>query len=111
MGVPAFLEQRRMQRRHVTTLLPGTLLDAEQRVLQCKPVDISPEGLSILSGAVLPVGTALELKTHNASIAFEVIWQKPDFGKKGLVRYGLKACDPAVDLETLFRDAGCLKTL
>ncbi len=109
MGVLAFSEQRRSQRRFLTTLLPGTLVDKEERVLQCKPVDISPEGLSILSGTVLPVGTAFHLKTHNASIAFEVIWQKPDFGKKGLLRYGLKTIDPNVDLESLFRDANCLK--
>ena len=110
MGVPVLVEKRRHQRRMLTTLLPGTLLDSEQRVLQCKPVDISPDGLSILSGIMLPLGSSLSLNTHNAVIHFEVMWQKPDFGKKKLFRYGLKTVDPDVDLEAVFRNAGCLKT-
>jgi hypothetical protein len=85
------------------------LLDHEQKVLHCRPIDLSQEGLSVLSEAQLSVGMQLTLRTHNQSVALEVIWQRPDFGKQGLSRYGLRAIDPAIDLEEMFRSAGCLK--
>ncbi len=109
MGDPALDEQRRSPRRVLTKLLPGPLIGADQKVLQCRPIDLSSEGLSILSEAQLSIGTGLTLKTHNQSIELQVMWQRPDFGKQGLIRYGLRAIDPNLDLEMLFRESGCLK--
>jgi hypothetical protein len=109
MGEPRLNEQRRSPRRLLTKLLPGPLLDHEQKVLHCRPIDLSPEGLSILSATQLSIGAELTLRTHNQSVNFVVMWQRPDFGKQGLIRYGLAAVDPAIDLEHLFRSSGCLK--
>lgn len=109
MGDPALDEQRRSPRRVLTKLLPGPLLDSENKVLHCRPIDLSQEGLSILTEVQLSIGTQLTLKTHNQIVPLEVIWQKPDFGKQGLSRYGLKSNDDSIDLEHMFRSAGCLK--
>lgn len=110
MGLAARLLQRRASPRKMIRLLPGPIIDTHNTVVQCRPVDISHEGLSILSEAMLSVGDHLILKTHKDSVALEVIWWKQDFGKQGLSRYGLKATDPSADLEKIFEDAGCMKT-
>jgi hypothetical protein len=109
MGDPALDEQRRSARRVLTKLLPGPLLDQEQKVLHCRPIDLSQEGLSILTEVQLSIGQQLTLKTHNQSVTLEVVWQRQDFGKHGLMRYGLRAIDPTTDLEHMFRSTGCLK--
>jgi hypothetical protein len=109
MGESALDEQRRSPRRVLTKLLPGPLLDSENKVLHCRPIDLSQEGLSILTEVQMSIGTKLTLKTHNQTVAFEVIWQKPDFGKRGLTRYGLRSSDESIDLEHMFRSTGCLK--
>lgn len=108
MALPALKEQRQSP-RILTKSLPGALVDSEQRVLQCRPLDLSPEGLAIVSHTLLKVGARIMLKTHKDSITLEVLWQKSDFGKRSLYRYGLKVVDPAVDLEAIFRESRCLK--
>lgn len=110
MGLAARLLQRRASPRKTIRLLPGPIIDTHNNVLQCRPVDISTEGLSILSETQLSVGDHLVLKTHKDAIALEVIWSKQDFGKQGLLRYGLKATQADTDLEKIFADAGCLKS-
>ena len=111
MGLPAKTEPRRSSRRVMLRILPGAIIDANNAVIQCRPVDLSQEGLSILSETNLDVGDLLTLRTHNASIALEVVWQRADFGKQGLSRYGLKTKDSTFDLEILFRETGCLKLI
>ncbi len=108
MADPALAEQRSGPRL-LLKLLPGPLVDQAQKVLQCKPIDLSPSGLSILTSSLLPLGSELVLKTHKDTVRFVVVWQKPDFGKQGLFRYGLEVVDRGVDLEALFRAASCLK--
>ncbi|MBC7658469.1 MAG: PilZ domain-containing protein [Chitinophagaceae bacterium] len=111
MGLPAKTEPRRSSRRVMLRILPGAIIDASNAVVQCRPVDLSTEGLSILSESNLDVGDQLTLRTHNASIELEVVWRRADFGKQGLSRYGLKTKDSTVDLEILFRETGCLKLI
>ena len=111
MGLAAKNEPRRSSRRVMLRILPGAIIDATNAVIQCRPVDLSPEGLSILSETNLSVGDQLALRTHNASIALEVVWRRADFGKQGLTRYGLKTKDATFDLEILFRETGCLKLI
>lgn len=108
MAVPALKEQRRTPRL-LTKSLPGALIDSDQRILQCRPLDLSDEGLAIVSHTLLPVGSLVTLKTHKDSITLEVLWQKSDFGKRLLYRYGLRVVDPHVDLETVFRESRCIK--
>lgn len=111
MGLAAKNEPRRSSRRMMLRILPGAIIDATNVVIQCRPVDLSVEGLSILSEITLDVGDHLTLRTHNDSIALEVVWRRADFGKQGLTRYGLKTKDTTFDLEILFRETGCLKLI
>ncbi|MCX6130297.1 MAG: PilZ domain-containing protein [Proteobacteria bacterium] len=109
MAVLANIELRSSPRQVLTKCLPGPLLDLNLKTLTCKPLNISAEGLAVLSPVQLSVGAELTLKTHKDTIKLKVIWQKPDFGKQGLFRYGLQAIDPCIDLESLFRESSCLK--
>lgn len=101
--------EKRSSRRVILRILPGAIIDSNNNVIQCRPVDLSSDGLSILTETPLEVGAILALRTHNASIALEIVWRRADFGKHGLVRYGLRTKDSSVDLENIFREAGCLK--
>lgn len=103
--------EKRSSRRVMLRILPGAVIDSNNSVIQCRPVDLSSEGLSILSETSLDVGATVSLRTHNATIALEIVWRRADFGKQGLVRYGLKSKDSTVDLEKLFRETGCLKLI
>jgi len=111
MGDPAKSEPRRSSRRVMLRILPGAIVGANNEVIQCRPVDLSQEGLSILSESNLKVGDLVTLRTHNDSIPMEVVWRRADFGKQGLTRYGLKTKEAAFDLEILFRQTGCLKLI
>ncbi|SMF21444.1 PilZ domain-containing protein [Pseudobacteriovorax antillogorgiicola] len=108
MGSPLVLEKRRKQRRALTGLLPGSLLNQQGDKVNARPVDISPEGLGIVTDLILDLGHILFLKTHNQHIELEVSWGKRDFGKNNLYRYGLRVRDGS-NLETIFESAGCLK--
>ena len=103
--------EKRSSRRVMLRILPGAIIDSNNNVIQCRPVDLSAEGLSILSETNLDVGATISLRTHNATIAMEIVWRRADFGKQGLVRYGLKTKDATVDLENIFRETGCLKLM
>ncbi|MES2744334.1 MAG: PilZ domain-containing protein [Bdellovibrionota bacterium] len=102
--------EKRSSRRVMLRILPGAIIDSNNNVIQCRPVDLSTEGLSILSETNLDVGATVSLRTHKESIALEVMWRRADFGKQGLVRYGLKTKVEGIDLENIFRDSGCLKS-
>ncbi len=103
--------EKRSSRRVMLRILPGAIIDSNNTVIQCRPVDLSTEGLSIISETTLEVGASVNLRTHNKSIEMEIVWRRADFGKQGLVRYGLKSKDVTVDLENLFRETGCLKLM
>ena len=110
MGMPIFAEQRISPRRKLSGLLPGKLtVVGATSSLACKPVDISAHGLGIVSMELLAVGAMIALKTPRDDIMLEVVWGKPDFGKRDLLRYGLVVVDSTVNLETVFAVAGCLK--
>lgn len=109
MALAAKNEQR-SSRRVMLRILPGAIIDSNQTVIQCRPVDLSSEGLSITSETSLDVGQIVSLRTHNAIIDLEIVWRRADFGKQGLSRYGLKTKDSSLDLEKVFRETGCIKT-
>lgn len=105
-----FYEKRKNRRRYLTGLLPGKITFFEQdQNIACQPVDISPEGLGILTNLVMKAGTQVELHTKGRRILLEVSWGQPDFAKSDLYRYGLKVLSPGIDLEALFAESGCLK--
>lgn len=103
--------EKRSSRRVMLRILPGAIIDSNNNVIQCRPVDLSSEGLSILSETNLDVGALVTLRTHNQSIVMEIVWRRADFGKQGLSRFGLKTKDSTIDLENLFRETGCLKLM
>lgn len=105
------LKERRLNtRRKLTGLLPGKILLAEtEKEIACRPVDISRDGLGILSEVILERGTLLRLKGKDLDIEMKVMWDKKDFGKQDRYRYGLVATDTSVQMEEIFSAAGCLK--
>lgn len=109
-ALPKFAEKRTTQRKALTGLLPGRIAIAEtSKHLSCKPVDISPEGLGIVTATLLEPGTILRLITHNQVIQLEVRWRQPDFGKRELHRYGLHRIDESIDIEAIFEQTGCIR--
>ncbi len=102
-------EKRFKPRKMLTGLLPGPIIDASGEKLKCKPVDISTDGLGIISESLLNTEQNLILKTHNLEIELAITYTRPDFGKHNLYRYGLKLLDSTINLEDIFVDSGCLK--
>ena len=89
MGLPLHLEKRFAPRKTLTGLLPGSLLDHRGRK-SVPSVDLSSDGLGIVTDARLELGQTVYLRTHNQHIELDLVWSKPDFGKKNLFRYGLQ---------------------
>ena len=111
MTLPIFKERRFSNRRMLTGLLPAPIVlkNSPEQKFNCKPVDISSEGLGVLSDVVLPVGTELTLKLPDNDISLKIIWKKQDFGKKELIRYGLVTESAEENIEKIFSDNGCLE--
>lgn len=106
----AFKERRLDDRKQLTGLLPGKLrIVASQKLLSCRPVDVSINGMGILVSEQLDPETELILETVNGSIQMKIAWGQPDFGKKDLYRYGLVALDPKDNIQALFEVTGCLR--
>ena len=109
MGKPLLAEKRLSERRRLTGLIPGKMITAHDKSIDCKPVDISEHGLGVISDTELAVGSVITLETHDNSIRLEVIWQQPDFSKRDLHRYGLVTKDQKANLLEIFSEAGCLR--
>lgn len=102
-------ERRTNNRRKLTGLLPGKMARIDGRALSCRPVDVSRNGLGILSTDLLKAGDEIILTMKERSIALEVVWEQPDFGKMDLNRYGLVTSDASDNLEEIFVASGCLR--
>ena len=111
MTLAIFKERRLSSRRILTGLLPAPLVlrDEPEQKFNCKPVDISSEGLGVLADIVLPVGTELLLKLPEEDVVMKIIWKKQDFSKKELFRYGLITASAEQDIEQIFEANGCFK--
>ena len=109
MVSPLFLDKRLKPRKMLTGLLPGPLTDAKGERINCKPVDISENGLGIITSALMKQGDEVSLKLKDRTIVLSVSWSKPDFGKQNLIRYGLNLESDQENLEVVFSEAGCLK--
>lgn len=105
------LKERRLNtRKRLTGLLPGRLMLTEsEKNINCRPVDISKDGLGILSEELLDIGTKISLVGQDININFEIRWSKRDFGKHDLFRYGLATIDDWLRVDLEFQRAGCLK--
>ncbi len=109
MGLALFKERRTMNRRQLTGLLPGRMINIETgKDMAVKPIDISPNGLGIIIDLELKPGQEIHLSIKEGHIAFKVAWGQPDFGKSDRFRYGLVTINPDDDVEKEFLNAGCL---
>lgn len=110
MGLALFKERRISERRKLTGLLPGRLIvDHSSQELECRPVDISVNGLGIVTRKELDPGTTLTLMIQDRSIPLMIAWGQPDFGKQDMMRYGLVTLEPTDDLMAIFIATGCLR--
>lgn len=109
MEAKSQMERRSLGRKRLTGLLPGGLFNRNQDRIDCKPVDVSEKGFSIISSMVLRQGDIITLAVKNRPIDLEVVWSKPDFGKQDLYRYGLESTDPGINLVELFEQKRCLR--
>jgi hypothetical protein len=104
------LKERRLNtRRKLTGLLPGKIIrESDGSDVSCRPVDISKDGLGILTETQLEEGDVLVLQA-SSDISLKVMWKKQDYGKASLFRYGVVTIDDKNNLEKIFMAAGCLK--
>lgn len=120
MAIPKFFERRVGERKSLTGLMPGKLFltrnssaiskyEIKSGEIDCKAVDISEQGLGIVSSLQLTPGTQITLRTHDQELSLRVSWAKPDFGKRDLYRYGLSVENSDVNLEQIFIDTGCIR--
>ena len=105
------------ERRKLTGLLPGKLLVRRtSRHLSGRAIDVSPQGMGILSSMALEEGELVDLNTASQKIPLRVIDKKRDYAKCNRYRYSLVICEGAktpegsveVNLEEIFKGSGCL---
>ena len=114
MGLRAVTEKRLSDRTKLSGLLPGRLtIDKLKPNINCRAIDVSKHGLGVLVQAVVSEGMKAKLectlKGKVVVVELMIVWVKRDFGKQDLYRAGLNALDPAVDLEQIFLETGCIK--
>ena len=87
MTLPIFKERRLSSRRILTGLLPAPLVlrDEPEQKFNCKPVDISSEGLGVLADIVLPVGTELLLKLPEEDVLMKIYMEETRLQQKGAI--------------------------
>ena len=108
MGLALFKERRLDLRKNLTGLLPGRLKNKSGVDINCRPVDVSENGLGIVSVDRLAAEDVLELHVKDKVITLKVAWVRPDFGKRDLFRYGLISKDQ-INIEEIFISSGCMK--
>lgn len=109
MGLPLFSEKRMEQRKRLTGLLPGRLKTSTGLDVSCQPVNVSQNGLGILTDLPLSTGDVVTLFLRDESVDLKVVWIKEDFGRREFKRYGLESSKTeSINLESIFIDAGCL---
>lgn len=110
MAIPYTKERRLAGRQKLTGLMPGKFfVKASGKSISCRPVDVSDNGLGILTADELTVDAEICLVTGDQEILMKIMWRKPDFGKNNLMRYGLSCLTPGIDLASVFVNHGCLK--
>ena len=103
-------ERRFSQRLKLSGLMPGKVTVAlTGKCISCRPVDVSQHGLGMLTTEKLLENDEICIALPEQVIRMRIAWKRPDFGKSDLTRYGLMCLDESVDVESLFRDAECLR--
>lgn len=105
--------ERISQRKQLSGLLPGRLqLVGSSRYITARAVDVTSQGMGILSQDYLRAGDNLILTTSDHLVHLRVLYKKRDYLKSNRHRYGIVIADEHQaqehDLITIFVDAGCL---
>lgn len=122
MGLPKPKELRRHGRCEAQRL-PGVLLNAStNETIPCEAVDVSREGIGIVSNLWIPPQIDVLLVIGSRRLELEIVWgvekrPSPAWAKKDtasieekVYRYGLRLTQPDSDLDLtkLFEDEGCI---
>lgn len=111
------LNSRRMSKRYrLTGLLPGKLIVLDtSKHLSARAVDVSKEGIGVISASALQVGDLLLLVTACREFPLKVLQMRKDYAKSGRFRYGL-VIDPSysksnidsINFVEVFQNSGCM---
>ncbi len=106
-----FKERRVQDRKEPTGLMPGKMMRIRQdRVISCRPMDVSKEGMGILVAEDLMSDEILTLNLPDGrQVPFRIVWKREDFGKLDLFRYGLECMDPHTNVLEIFQRAGMIR--
>jgi hypothetical protein len=105
------IERRKAPRITTNGRMPGKIVDAAGDDVSCRTLDVSMMGLGIVSETDFPVGTELSLQLDGGpSVKLRVVsaFRRRDTATPAK-RYGLLVEEGNVNLETVFRDAGCVE--
>jgi hypothetical protein len=104
------IERRKAPRIATNGRLPGTLVDASGANVPCRTLDVSMMGLGVVSDVEMPMGAEVTLQLDGAAplklrivSAFRLAAPAPG------MRYGLLLEEGDVNLEQVFRAAGCVE--
>ena len=109
MALALFKERRLSIRRRLTGMLPGKLIDAHENSLVSRAVDVSEQGLGIISSSDLEIGATVYLLIKDLEIKLTVAWKQRGYAKKDMFRYGLVAGDPLIRIDAIFEECGCME--
>ena len=110
------LDSRRMNtRRRLSGLLPGKMLvQRTARHMSGRVVDVSHDGMGVLSSTHLLIGDTITLTTPTKMIILKVNDKKKDYAKSSRYRYSLvldregEYDQGDMDLEEVFVNSGCM---
>ena len=102
--------QRMTERRRLSGLLPGKMLHVgSERFVSARAVDVTSQGIGILSSHHLNEGDEVLLTVRGSSVELVVHYKKRDYAKSSRFRYGLilKESSSDHDLMAIFESSGC----
>ena len=105
--------ERIADRSRLSGLLPGRMkVVGNSRLITGRAVDVTAQGMGILSSDYLREGDHVILTTGEHTIHLSVIYKRRDYAKSNRFRYGLILCDKhntqSWDLLDVFAESGCL---
>ena len=108
-AISAQLGDRGANRYPVYGSMPWPLETIDQkRLVDPRPLDVSPRGLGLMLGSPVDCGQRLALVVEQRSISLEVVYCDPYLGIENLFRCGLFLRSPDENLFKLFLGAGLL---
>lgn len=88
------------------------MIDGSSKFVTGRAVDVSRDGIGILSSDYLREGDTITLTTRDKNIPLKVLYKKRDYAKNSRYRYGLVLADDAnkkeCNLIQIFSQSGCM---